>query len=330
MRDDFFELIANLADPQVSNVAPEAVEKHEEARLFEALRLHNVEPVALHKLRSLPLEARFAPGLCSAWKDHLYMRALVSALSGAADNLTRAFADADLPFRVVKGARFAHDLYPAPAQRPFSDIDILVPMAARHRHETVLRDLGYHKFERAHFDKSGTNEEQKWGLDGNDLILCELHTNLVHLPALRRCVSLSYEDLSRANGDGALPLAGHFVVAVLHASAGHKFHNLRLLVDVLQAARHLGDDDIVHLRQQMPTLRMRPEVLESLHLVSGLFPAASHDSNFMRIFDALAAPDHKSIVRPVDVFNAPYERSAISKLRRHAFRYHQITFAKRT
>ncbi len=141
------------------------------------------------------------------------------------------------PFTVVKGWTFASAIYPDPALRPFTDVDILAAPEAHARINQVLEELGF-KF--ADFAYVPGREEAKWVHNENDALIVEVHGNMVHAPSLRKTMSLTYEDLRE---DAESP-AGFLCVAALHGGL-HHFERLRHVVDILQAARALtsaGDE----------------------------------------------------------------------------------------
>jgi hypothetical protein len=59
-------------------------------------------------------------------------------------DLLAAYAAAGIQALVVKGAALAHLVYPEPALRPMSDLDILVPETELGRAREVLADLGFY------------------------------------------------------------------------------------------------------------------------------------------------------------------------------------------
>lgn len=60
----------------------------------------------------------------------------------------RALRREGIEAAVLKGAALCHLLYPDPALRPMSDLDLLVPAAHCQDAQAVLRDLGFHAAER--------------------------------------------------------------------------------------------------------------------------------------------------------------------------------------
>lgn len=226
-----------------------------------------------------------------------------------------------LPASIVKGGIFASRLFQNPADRPWTDIDILADPAARDDIAAMLRDLGY-RYSGAEGPENRKREE-KWGDPDQRNLLIELHGDLVHYPMLRRGVRFGWPELCAAGeGDPNAPLA-LFATAVVHAALGHKFHELRLMVDVLQAFRALGPEDRSALPQRMADLSLRLEAALTLRLVADLFDLA--DARDMA--DRLALPVQSRLaarlVRARDVLAADGPRLGASHRRRHAFRWLQ-------
>lgn len=324
-------LLCDLADPQAAPVGIEAFDGADVGVLLGAARDHNVEPVVLRKLKGLrfPEAEGFEDARRAASRDRMYLAAVALALSDQAARVMAAFRKAGVPHALVKGQAFARDLYDEAADRPFTDIDLILPASAAARAGEVMAELGYVQFKRERFDKSEQNEEQKWGLQGDRLMLVELHGNLVHVPALRRRISFGYAEHADACAGGDRPVAGHFVTAVIHAAAGHKFHQLRLLVDVMQAMRRLSGSDLDHLAGVVARLRIQPEVAMSLQLVDALFPAVRATGRAGDIRERLRLRPVPPIVDARSVLDAPGGEFWRSKVRRHAFRLYQMSLARR-
>ncbi|MCP4314931.1 MAG: nucleotidyltransferase family protein [Hyphomicrobiales bacterium] len=325
------QILCRLADPDCAPPDSGEITGIDPDILFDAALHHNIEPVLVRKLSKLDFTGfeAFASRLEKSTKDQMFMSAISLALDDKAAGVRQAMENEKLPHAIVKGAAFATDLYPFPSDRPYSDIDILLPKSSLEPAMAIMSSLGYTQHKRQHFDKSASNEEQKWGLRDNPLLLVELHTNLVHISALRSRISLAYENYAIAGANGARPLAGHFVVAVMHAAAGHKFHQLKLLVDVLQATRALNVDDIEHIAAVLPQLRIHPEISMCLALLDEMFSDATEMECINAIRSGLELP---YCWKPVDahaVMNAPNTHFWRSKIRRHAFRYYQMTLASR-
>lgn len=325
------QVFCALADPEREPLSSEEIGDTDILAMLRMARDHNVEPVVLRKLSGLDFDdvEGFDTYRRAASRDFMFLTAITRELENQADRIAGRLQDAGIAHAIVKGMAFARDLYPSTADRPFSDIDILVPASVLADCERILDDLDYIRFTRDIFDKSEANQEQKWGYKGDTTLLVELHTNLVHVPALRRRISYGHEAFSMAGDSGQRPFAGHFATAVVHAAAGHKFHQLRLLVDVLQAARRLSDADLSHLRDVMKHLPIQPEVAMSLALIDALFASTGEERKGAEIAKSLGLSRHW---RPVDaraVLESMNEGYWRSKIIRHAFRYYQMTAAPR-
>jgi hypothetical protein len=173
-------------------------------------------------------------------------------------------ACAGLPATVVKGWTFASTIYPDPALRPFTDIDILAAPEAHTRINGVLQDLGF-KF--ADFAYVPGRQEAKWTHSENDALIVEVHGNMVHAPSLRKTMSLSYEDLRE---DAESP-AGFMCVAALHGGL-HHFERLRHVADILQAARALTSaQDEQRLAALLEKSGARLSAITGLRLAHRLF-----------------------------------------------------------
>jgi hypothetical protein len=169
-----------------------------------------------------------------------------------------------LPMTVVKGWTFASAIYPDPALRPFTDVDILASPEAHEHINRVLRDLGFKFADTGH---APGFEEAKWIHRENEALLIEVHSNLVHGASLRKTMSLTYDDLRE---DAESP-AGLFCVAALHGGV-HHFERLRHVVDIMQAARALTKaEDEYRLAVLLQKSGARLSAITGLRLAYHLF-----------------------------------------------------------
>jgi hypothetical protein len=132
------------------------------------------------------------------------------------------------PIALVKGSSFARGIYPDPALRPFTDIDLLVRPDAVPMLESLLIDQGFRKA------KGDPAASTAW-VHSKTRALVEVHTNLVQLPRMQTAFSLTYDDLE-GNKEGPAAL---LTVALTHGTM-HYFVWLRHIVDICQAARMLN------------------------------------------------------------------------------------------
>lgn len=255
-------LLPQLADPlrraqEIAQPEGAALEK-----LYTLASGHGVLPI---------LERKLGLRATEAGPDTALRVGQTLLLEQKAERVSAALREAGVRFAIVKGPTFARLLYENPADRPFTDIDLLLHPTDLDRASEVMRERGFQLEQNEVWDNSQRNMEFKWTLVQNRSVLFELHTNLVHYPRLRRRVSFGYEELLAAGqGDGEAPEA-LLSVAIIHASCGHKFHRLQMVVDVLQAARRLPDDRIDNFVHAAQKLRFSMEAAVSLSLAGRLF-----------------------------------------------------------
>ena len=169
-----------------------------------------------------------------------------------------------LPVALVKGRSFARTIYPEPALRSFTDIDLLVESAVLPR---VGQLLEAHQFRLADDGQDGDRLESKWLHRDNDALLVEVHTNLVHAPSLRGALSFTYADVA----DGPETPAVLLAIASMHGGL-HHFERLRQVVDICQAARHLNSaTDELKLQTLLDRTGARLAAITGLNLAGRLF-----------------------------------------------------------
>ena len=157
------------------------------------------------------------------------------------DRIMKALAADGVPARIVKGPVFARKLYRHVADRPFTDIDILVEPAHLADANRVIAACGFELC--SDEAQSHDLQEFKWLEKENSSLLIELHGNLVHDSGMRRRLSLGFRELRTIDGDATDTPAALLTIAIVHAAGGHKFHRLQLCVDVLQGVRALQSAD---------------------------------------------------------------------------------------
>jgi hypothetical protein len=312
-RPEYGPWLCRLADPDAKAFVPDidAI-----PAISAAALAHGVGSIVYRKL------AGKADGGC------------VSVLKGQAETLTamtmlltlvatriRAEIGSGAAAAIVKGPVFAAKLYNAQSDRPYTDIDILVAPSAQKAVEVALARAGFQRLRKAVLDHSSAYEEQKWVHPEMPTVLVELHGNLVHYPALRRKVSFGHAQLLECGaGDGEAPLA-LFFTAVVHASLGHKFHQLRMLVDVLQAWRNLRPPERQLVASLTRSLNLELETGLCLKLISTLFGDFCAGEFAASLTRSSASRFASMLVDAPTVVAAPY--SGMSRMRRNAFRLAQ-------
>ncbi len=279
-----------LSDPQPgARSLPEPIRSIELPILVEAAEAHGVLPAVTRNVQKLA-----AQGLSRSILDDPDAQDRIETLGQAlgerlviitgqsllhahhAGRIAAALRNEAVAASIVKGPVFARRLYPQPADRSFTDIDILVDPASLAPSAAVLERLGFVLAPSKNRDEVD-HGEYKWLLPGNDLLLVELQTNLIHSPTLGAGIRLAQSDLVMAGDGDPEDATALFLVAAVHAAAGHQFERLQPAVDALQAVRGAaGPIDAKRLARVARATGSTAAVQTTLDLVARLFdePAA--------------------------------------------------------
>ncbi len=256
-------LLLRLADPDAPPIDLGGVDDQAIERLTKLAERHGVLSIVWRKLAGrVPVSA--VAGMRLRMGQSMLLESLSKTVAA---KMTKAGVDC----ATVKGPVFSHLLYDHRADRPFTDIDFLLHPAHLNKASDVLMREGFQAEQKAIWGNSHRDMEFKWTLTDNPSVLFELHGNLVHYPLLRRRVSFGYKEIvAVGQGDTAAPEA-LLSVAIIHASCGHKFHRLQMVVDILQAARRLPDEKITGFVRTAEKLGFGLEASVSLSLAGSLF-----------------------------------------------------------
>ena len=195
-------------------------------------------------LRSL--EERFdgvedAALVLSRFRRHLHAeRGFTLMLRQRGNAVLRAADEAGVSLLPIKGPVFAEHLYPDPALRRYTDIDLLLDPRDTDQVAGLLRTMD---FVPASEESMPADGEWKWVDRHRPGVVVELQTDLIHAAALRRRISVSHRGLTGFYGAGETGLRADcpallLLVAVVHG-AGHHYERLLHVLDICQAARHL-------------------------------------------------------------------------------------------
>lgn len=200
------------------NLSPSQV-----SQLMELAARHSVLPIVVDRLGK--------PGPGQLLSNAVFTMLLRLRL----EEIVRTLEKRGLPFVVLKGAEFADRLYPDPALRGFTDIDLMVSRELMPEIGDELRSLGYEPYFPTGLNHTAPYGEEVWISSGPQKFAVEVHWNLVNSPTVQPGVSVVLEDLQR-DGDGRLSDTALLLIAAVHGAVSHQFDRLGLLVDVRQAA----------------------------------------------------------------------------------------------
>ena len=226
---DWLIYCANPAEAPTPAALPNAGAEQELLRQSDQ---HGILPLFL---RRFPFTRAASRTLRQDGRDRHRGNRVITALLQYHGRAVMADA-AGLPVAIVKGPVFAQSTYPEPALRGYTDIDILAAPAAVPRLAGILEA---HGFTPAEFGGDNARGEWKWLHRVNPGIMIEIQTDLVHAPAMRKAVSLRYEDIA----DGPARPAALLFVALVHAGAVHQYERLQLVTDICLAARKLNETE---------------------------------------------------------------------------------------
>ena len=322
LTEDQQQLLCQIADPIAEIEDTATLSSMDPKALFDAIQFHGIEPVSVRKLSKLNhlLNDNGQEFLKQAKKNQLIANALAMQLQYFSEQILRGSDDPGIDVVIVKGPVFSADLYDISSDRPYTDLDLLCDKSNVQAAGQLLTSLGFQQFKRTFFDRSQINEEQKWTLRENPNLLIEIHTDLVHYKKLRDKLSFSYEihQFISAHADQTVL---NFIVAVVHASAGHKFDRLCLLVDVLQAYRQLSDRQFENLERALQKIPLHLEVATCIKLIEELFAVRQTEAFLSEI--GVKNRHQNSIISAKTIFSGYSDGAWIPRIKRHLFRYYQ-------
>ncbi len=315
-------LLCRLADPLDCNLAIEDLEGIDPSVLMAALEKHGIEPVGLRKLRSLGgnHDSELGRLLIGSSERQFLANALSMELETRANEILESVQHKGARATMVKGPDFAANLYPNRSDRPFTDIDFIVHPEDLDMMGSILKNANYAQNSRRVYDRSKIHMEQKWTSVDNQNILIELHTNLVHDPGLRSRVSFGYRELETACQGKMMTPVARFLTAVIHTAAGHKFHKLQMLVDVLQAFKKLDPSGMDLLYITTHSIPAQLEIATCLDLISELFSLPSASAAARKFKCGLFPNLPGRLLTAGTILDATGARLGSSHIRRHAFR----------
>ena len=241
-------------------------------------------------------------------------------LSHHAQRIAKALAAEDLPAAIIKGPVFSRRLYPRPADRSFTDIDILVSSASLEATAEILHSLGFAPA-RSENRSDQDHGEYKWLLPGNDLILVEVQSNLIHSARLGNGIRFGFADLSAAGDGNTEDATALLILAAVHGAATHQFERLQPAIDVLQAARGAaGPINRVRLARIADMIGATAALQTALDIAAQLFD----ESEAREIANSLSPAPwrrlRRTLLSPAVVIRAQARSAGLDSWRRRAVR----------
>ena len=194
--------------------------------LFVQLRPHWIIPYLYWKIGHLPIEFRPPESVVSQMREgFLASQARYLAMERQISEILDAFNSEKISALVVKGPALALTLYPTPAARPYSDIDLLVRPEQYVKAREVLNRIGYRcRYERfENFKEFFNSEPFSHGTDPTKPYEVDLHWDI-----------FQYHGLKRGNGSEIF-----FDRKITVETPKLTFHTLSTVDALLQAAFHL-------------------------------------------------------------------------------------------
>lgn len=262
--------------------------------------------------------SRVVPGCERLRDDALTLTALTLRLDRCWSEIGDDFAHKGVRARLVKGPDFAAALYPVAADRPFTDLDLLVHEDELDDVAEILQARGLVQSGRRGRRSETPMAEQKWRHQEDPGLLVEVHTDLVHYPHLRSRVRFN---LAILNGPDLSDALARFLIATVHGLLGHKLHEYRMVVDLLQSYRALSALERLALPQVSRSLGLAFEVGIAVGLLDRLY-GVPDGSRVVTQTGRSASRLAGCLLGPREVLDP--SRQPGPRLRRHAVRALQV------
>ncbi len=326
--------LSAAADPNGKDAQPgPPIPPVELALLIEAAAAHGVLPAVARNLRRYSIDFGASAIVADVDAEQCIAKTLSELdsrlvllsgrsllLSHHAQRIAKALAAENLPAAIIKGPVFSRRLYPQPADRSFTDIDILVASASLEAAAKILHRLG---FAPASSEDCSDHEygEYKWLLPGNDLILVEVQSNLIHSARLGNGIRFGFADLSAAGDGNTEDATALLLLAAIHGAAAHQFERLQPAIDVLQAARGAaGPINRVRLARVAGMVGATAALQTALDLSARLFD----ESDALEIANVLSPAPwrrlRRALLSPAVVIRAQARGAGLDSWRRRGVR----------
>lgn len=234
---------------------------------------HGLGPLAYTTLSCIPTTPPKALKIFRNLADRSFARYIV--LIHRLKNIQETFRERDIAAILLKGPVLAESLYPAPALRPFEDLDLLIRRENIDRAVSILGKLGFYSAEserEERFLKSGFH--RKFRAADKSGVVVELHWELLPPDFKALPVSALWEDSL------ALPLSGIDIRALSPAD--------EFIYSSVHLAKHIATSTLTRGIWIADLERMIPEEIsdelclriKELHCARMVFFAVALVNNF--------------------------------------------------
>jgi len=297
-------------------------------RLMHLAQQHTVLPAVITNTQNIVIKhgiasltsgcpAEFQSILQEAEREWRRRIAFCLVLRRQGEEILQALARQSIPAIPLKGPDFADRLYPTPSLRIFTDIDLLIPRDKIPATNSIMKMMGYRPkiAKRKHSDIYG---QTAWRRDSKSEGTVEIHWNLVNSPAVRRAVSVRFEDIQLGRSIPQRPTAAALLlIAAVHAASSHAFDRLLLLYDIRQICRGAaGPVDLDYLSDIIHKTGSAMCVASALHLSDRMF----EEEICRQITRQLALPVHQMKNRVISPTLVLRKQKGIDDWRRKLYR----------
>ena len=314
------------ANPVRAGAMPDSqLSEPEIGSVLHAAELHGVLSAVLRALRGPDaaigtVESGQIAAIADARTRYTYQVGFQLLLTHHGERILAALHAAGSKAAIVKGPIFAQRLYAEPAMRSFTDIDILIPFAARDLASDILRGSGF-KFIAREYRAGKDYCEDNWQLMADPRVGIEIHSNLVHNPNLRRTASITLGQVADAGNGSTNDATALLFVATAHGAISHQFDRLQHLVDVALAANGAaGTIDVERLSRVARTSGVLTAVHAALVLTGNAFSNACCLAMASALTPSILNKAASSLVTTHSVLAAQSRRRRRSSWRRKALR----------
>ena len=225
---------------------------------------------------------------------------------------------AGLPAVGVKGLDFAEHGYGGLHLRAFSDVDLLVAPEAAAELAGIVTGLGFTAI--APSGKRETYTERQFvrpdRRGGQELV--EIHTDMVHVPKLRRNMSLTYSTYA-GDATPGVTMAGRLILAALHGATSHLFDRVQYVVDMMVIAR--AGVDARELAERCRQTGATVAVRTGLELVRRMFDCPEAAALLRALPASASIALTGRLISPASVLHAHGAQRGHHSWRRQAYRW---------